>query len=348
MKSYRQSGATGDALPTHPMSRAKPKSMSILSPTWSKANGPFQGESDSHRSGSACSSKRSLVFLAFLGLLLIRSTPAQVTTAQLEGVVQDITEAVVPGVTIVATNEATNISYETVTNETGFYLFPKLTPGRYTVVSELPGFKRNVQPGFPLLIGDTVTLNFTLQVGDITEKVIVTAGSPTVDRVSQSIGNVVKEDQIKDLPLIDRNPLALFYLQAGTNPRNRPQAGGSDQGGVGNVDGLRVEANNVTVEGISAQNPFITFSPAVSMMPVPLEAVGEYRVVTSSASAEYGREAGAQVQIIYNSGTNELHGNLFNFHRNTVLNANNFFNNRQGNERPTFLRNQFGFSLGGP
>ncbi|MFH1573433.1 MAG: carboxypeptidase regulatory-like domain-containing protein, partial [Acidobacteriota bacterium] len=277
-------------------------------------------------------------------VLLAALTMAQVTGARLEGVVKDQTQAVIPGVTVAATHEATNITYDTVTNMSGFYLFPRLPPGNYSISAELPSFKRNVKRGVPLQVGDTVTVDFVLETGEITDEVIVTGQAPTVDRVSQVIGTVVQEKQIAELPLMNRNPMMLFYMQAGVNPVERE--GGQQQAGT--VDGLRTIANNVTVEGVYAQDPFLDFSPANPSFAVPSEAVGEYRVVTSSASAEYGRGAGAQVQVVYRSGSNEFHGSAYEYVRNTVLNANNFFNNRQGTDRPTFKRNQFGFSLGGP
>jgi hypothetical protein len=284
-----------------------------------------------------------------LGLaLLCQAGAAQVTTARLDGVVRDAAGAVIPGARVVATNLGTNNAYEAVTNEDGIYVFVKLPPGDYSLAAEQRGFKRSVQPRVPLLVGDTATLNLTLEPGEITQEVTVTDTPPVVDQVSQAIGSVVKEEQIQDLPLNGRQALSLFYLQAGANPRDRmTPSSPSHQQDKGSVDGLRVSANNITVEGISATDPLVDMSAAWSSFPVPLEAVGEYRVVTSNASAEYGRGAGAQVQVVYKSGTNSFHGSAFEFHRNDVLNANNFFNNRQGSRRPTFLRHQYGGALGG-
>jgi len=290
-------------------------------------------------------SRAGIAFAALISTFFMAAmVMAQVTGARLEGVVKDQTQAVIPGATVIATNEATNIAYETTTNMSGFYLFARVPPGTYTIAAELPSFKRNVKRGVRLQVGDTATIDFLLETGEISDEVIVTGEAPTVDRVSQVIGNVVQEEQIQELPLVNRNPMMLYYLQAGVNPTERE--GGQQQAGA--VDGLRTIANNVTVEGVYAQDPFLDQSPANPSFAVPSEAVGEYRVVTSSASAEYGRGAGAQVQVVYRSGTNEFHGSAYDYVRNTVLNANNFFNNRQGTERPSFKRNQFGFSFGGP
>lgn len=288
----------------------------------------------------ACAA-RTAVFVALLATgssLLCRSAAAQVTTARLEGVVKDQTEAVVPGVAVVATQTGTNLTFETATNEIGFYLFAKLPPGTYTVTAELAGFKRSVNQGIRLEVGDTATLNIKLETGEISDTVTVSAEIAAVDTVSTSVGKVVNTRQIEDLPLVGRDPMALFYLQPGANRFT----------GGGRTDGTRALASNVTIEGVGAQDPMLGSGAASAAAPVPIEAVGEYRVVTSSASAEYGRGAGAQVQMIYRSGTNEFHGSVFEFHRNKVLNASSFANNRQGLPRPTFIRNQFGGSLGGP
>jgi len=264
-------------------------------------------------------------------------------------VVKDQSGAVAPGAAVVATNSATNIAYNAITNETGYYVLPYLPPGPYSVAVELRGFKRAVRKEVVLRVGDTATIDFVLETGELTNEVVVTAEAPVVDRVSSSIASVVNEEQIRNLPLNGRQPLKLFYLQAGANPRQR-DTGSADhtQQDNGNVDGLRVEANNLVVEGISSTDPLVNMSAAWSAAPVPLEAVGEYRVVTSNAAAEYGRGGGAQVQVVYKSGTNQFHGSAFEFHRNTVFNANNFFANKQGIQRPVFLRHQFGGSLGGP
>ncbi|MBA3712197.1 MAG: TonB-dependent receptor [Pyrinomonadaceae bacterium] len=274
---------------------------------------------------------------------------AQVTTARLEGLVKDQTDAVVPGVTVVATQDGTNIAHEAISNETGLYIFAKLSPGSYTLMSQQTGFKRSLTEGVRLEVGDTRTLNITLEAGEVVETVRVTAEATTVDTVSTSIGAVVNENQISNLPLVGRNPLNLFFLQAGTNRKTNDPSGGFDSGYYGGrVDGLRSESNNVVVEGVSATDPLFQPGASVSSAAVPIEAVSEYRVVTSSASAEFGRGGGAQVQLLYKSGTNEFHGTAFEFHRNRALNANTFFGNKQGLQKPTFIRHQFGGSVGGP
>ncbi len=267
----------------------------------------------------------------------------QAANARVDGVAKDPTDAVVPGLVVTLTDQGTNLTHEVSTNERGRYVFVNIRPGFYTLGAELAGFKSYTRPDLKVEVGDALTLDIVLETGEISQQITVTASPPTVDRVSQSLGGVVNERKINDLPLVDRNPMFLFYLQAGTN-RFGEFVGGMQ----GRVDGLRMTQSNVQIEGISAGDPDITRGASYSAAPVIVEAMAEYRVVTSSASAEHGLGSGAQVQLLYKSGTNDFHGSVFYFHRNGALNANDFFRNRGGLERPFFLRHQYGFAIGGP
>ena len=262
----------------------------------------------------------------------------QAATARVDGVVKDQTGGVVPGVTVTFTDQGTNLTREVTTNDRGRYVFVSVRPAFYTLGAELLGFKRYTRPDIKVEVGDTLTLDLVLETGAIEERITVTAAPPTVDRVSQSLGGVVNARKISDLPLVDRNPMFLFFLQAGTNRFFN----------YGRVDGLRESDNNVQIEGISANQPAFPAGAIFSAAPVINEAMAEYRVVTSSASAEHGLGSGAQVQMLYKSGTNDFHGSVFYFHRNGALNANDFFRNRGGLERPFFLRHQYGGTVGGP
>lgn len=270
--------------------------------------------------------------------------PAQGVYARLEGLVQDSSQAVIPGVSVVATNEGTNIIYASVTNEAGRYVFVTLPPGTYSLKAELPGFKKALRSGILLQVGDARTVNISMEVGEVSQDVTVFLETPLMDLTTTKVGSVVQQRQIVELPLNGRNAMMLFYLAAGTNPIER--LGGQQQ--TGTVDGLAPNANNVKVEGIFASNPGVDYSPADPAFPVPQEAVGEYRVTTSGGMADAGRGSGAQVSVFLKSGTNDFHGSLFEFNRNTAFNANDFFNNRSGGRRPDIKRNEFGFSLGGP
>lgn len=286
-------------------------------------------------------------FFTFLILGIVfsgTSLNAQSVTARLEGVIRDQTQAVIPGVSVTATNESTNIGTSAITNETGRYIFVSLTPGTYTVTAELAGFKKAVQTGLIVQVGDAKTLDIVLQPGDISQDVTVIAETPLLDLTTTKIGSVVEERQVLDLPLNGRNAMMLFYLAAGVNPLDRL---GSQQQ-TGGADGLAPHTNNVKVEGIFNGNAGYDYTPAYPNTPVPQEAIGEYRITTSGASAEAGRGSGAKVSVYLKSGTNQIHGSVFEYNRNTVMSANNFFNNRQGAPRPQINRNQYGVSLGGP
>ncbi|MFH1572516.1 MAG: carboxypeptidase-like regulatory domain-containing protein, partial [Acidobacteriota bacterium] len=223
----------------------------------------------------------------------------QVTTARLEGIVKDQTGGVIPGAMVVVTNTGTNIPYEALTNMVGFFVLPQLLPGTYTVSCEITGFKRSVIQGLRLQVGDTRSVQLILEPGEISEHITVTAEATPVDLTSQNIRSVVQEQQITDLPLNGRNAMNLFFLQAGANPivaaQSQESASTFNQQHRGNVDGLRVVANNVTVEGIWAQDSLLENGPGMVSLPTPVDALAEYTVVTSSASAEFGRGAGAQV-----------------------------------------------------
>jgi len=240
-------------------------------------------------------------------------------------------------VTVTATNEGTNISATSVTNETGFYVFVTLPPGSYTLSAELQGFKRSVNKGVVLMVGDNKTINISLETGEINNEVVVSAAAPLIDMTSGKIGSVVQERQIVDLPLNGRNPLALFLLQAGTDPRG---------GGV--TDGLRPNNNNMKIDGVFAADASYDAAPTTTYAVAPLEAIAEYRVTTSSSTADTGRGSGAQVSAVYRSGTNSFHGSVYEFNRNTSYNANDWFTNLRGQNRPKFQRNQYGASIGGP
>jgi hypothetical protein len=295
-----------------------------------------------------------IAFAITVGVCLFASAKdgaAQAVSARLEGVVQDQTQAVIPGVGVAAINEGTNLKYDSVTNETGRYVFVTLPPGTYRVEAELAGFKRAVRTGVVLQIGDARTLNVILEPGDMNERVTVVAEAPLIDLTTTKIGSVIEQRQIVDLPLNGRNAMMLFYQAVGVSPLdqldNAPNARTSSQQQKGTVDGL-TNSNNVKVEGIFASQSAFDWSPADPTVAVPLEALGEYRITTSGGLSDAGRGSGSKVSVFLKSGTNQIHGSLFEFNRNTVFSANNFFNNRAGQARPEIKRNQFGFSLGGP
>jgi len=289
--------------------------------------------------------RRLLIGLALLLITLMLSPrgAAQVGTGRLSGLVTDSRGAVIAGATVTAVRaDAEPLLART--NEAGRYTFTSLIPGRYALTVEAPGFKRVTLSDILIEVGSTLTRDVVLEPGEITEEVTVTAtGQPVVEiGKGPSLGDVVDARRLLDLPLNGRNPLDLIQLQAGV---------------VGsNVSGTRTTSNNIRVDGIQAQDNFIQEPITVAMIPLSVDDVAEFRVTTSPVDVEYGRGAGAQVDVVTPSGTNELHGSLFEFHRNTVLNANSFFNNAlprraDGSEvapRDVLVRHQFGGRLSGP
>ncbi len=283
-------------------------------------------------------------------LLLVSSAFGQGTGAKLDGTVRDSQGLIIRGAMVIATNEATGVARESYTNEAGIFVFSSLPPGKYNVSTEVQGFKKAEVTGFVLEVATSKTLDFKLVVGGSSEMVTVTADSiQQVQLASSDLGDVVVEKQIKDMPLNGRIPIELAFLQPGA-------AGSNKQGGWGglSVNGSRPQANLVAMDGVEVTNGELgTGTAGINISTdvlLPLDAIEEFRVITANPSAEYGRASGFQVNISTKSGTNQLHGNLYEFYRGTVLNANSFFNNASATPvaRPPLLRNQFGASLGGP
>src|SRR5258705_10403592 len=279
------------------------------------------------------------VALAALCVLSSAVVFGQAVNGRIDGSTKDTAGAVVPGAKLVISNIATGITRTAQGSNDGAFSFAEVAPGTYTLVVEAQGFKKVLVPQLIVEVGTTASVNITLEVGTVSEEVTVTASEAQqiVNTANAQIGDVVDRRRILDLPLDGRNPLDLATLQ-----------GGFDD--TGRVNGERARALNVTVNGINASDNFnksersLLTGPAI---PVTVESVGEFQVTTELATAEYGR-GGAQVNAITASGTNRFRGSLFYFHRNTALNANNFFNNRDGLPRNILLRNQFGGRCGHP
>jgi hypothetical protein len=284
-------------------------------------------------------------FCSFLICLLFAvTTAAQSATGRIAGTVLDATGAVVEGATVTATNDGTKVSFNTVTSDAGKYTFEALQPGTYTVVVEQVNFKRYSTSANVVTANDTTNINVPLEAGSVTETVEVSA---TFERIQTSqsgnFGNTLNERALQELPVLNRNPLFLIAIQPGV-------VQGTNSAGSGtNIFGSRDRAFNITLDGID-MNETSAGSATGDSTPVRpnVDSISEYRVITSNPSAEFGRNSGAQISLTTKSGTNRFSGNLFEFHRNRVLNANEFSLNRLGIERRFLLRNQFGGSIGGP
>lgn len=263
--------------------------------------------------------------------------------AQMTGTITDQTGAAIPGAIITATNTGTGVSRSSTTNEAGNYLITTLFPGRYNVTASAAGFKLMRREALTLVVEQVARVDFRMEVGETRESVTVESTAVLLDAATSTIGTVVENRKITELPLSGRNPLDLIGLSTGI----RVQGGfGGKNGSWGNFssNGGLANANQVQVEGLALD---LAQMNAPSFVP-PVDATQEFRVQTNTFSAEFGRTAGAVVSMTIKSGTNEFHGSAYEFLRNKVLNANNFFQNRAGNARPGLIQNQFGASLGGP
>jgi hypothetical protein len=267
----------------------------------------------------------------------------QSATGKLQGTVVDPSGAVITNATVTAVREASE-PIVTLTNDAGRFVFPSLTPGRYTVTMEAENFKKLILSEVIIEVGGAVTRDVALEPGKITEEVVVTATDQPVVEVGKgpAIGAVVDARQVLDLPLNGRNPLDLIQLQGSVV--------------FNNVSGTRTTSNNIRVDGIQAQDNYIQELINNSFVPTSVDDVAEFRVTTSPVDVEFSRGGGVQVDVVTRAGTNEFHGSVWEFHRNTAFNANTFFNNAisrnaDGTEvspREVLLRHQFGFRLGGP
>jgi len=264
-------------------------------------------------------------------------TFAQGIRATVTGRVIDSSGAVVPKAKITITNTGTNETRSVEAGDEGDYTIPQLPPGDYALAVEQAGFKKAVQR-FTLETGQGARVDITLQAGAVTEQVEVTAVTPVVSAEDAALGGVVDQKKIVELPLNGRNYLQLALLQ----PNVFAPAQNSTLGFRGgfNVAGNSEIANNYLLDGID-NNDETTNQP--SHTPI-LDGVREFKVLTGTYSAEYGRQAGGQVIVTTKSGANDFHGSAFEFHRNSVLDARNFF----APAKPSFRRNQFGGVIGGP
>lgn len=271
----------------------------------------------------------------FFALVFLFGSTALAQITSLQGRLTDPTGGVLPGSEVTVTNLATGVQRTTITDELGRYLFPQLAPGRYDIRAALSGFKTAVISNVNLLVDTPATVDIRLELGEISDVITVATTRTTVKNVADSsIGTAISGEQIVTLPLNTRNVVDLLSVQPGVTQ-------------TGEVSGARRDQSNLTLDGIDVneQQTGQAFTPVLRVTP---DSVQEFRVTVSNPTAIHGRSSGAQVSLVTRSGTNEFHGSLYHFHRNTVTAANNFFNNRSGVDRPVLLRNLFGGSLGGP
>ena len=271
----------------------------------------------------------------------------QLNTGGILGTVKDASGAVVAGADVSVKNAGTNFTREVKTDAKGDYAVPDLEPGDYSVSVRAQGFQEAIHSGLQLVVNQLLRVDVTLTVGSIQQKVEVTGQPPLVQTDTSSVGQVIAENQVENLPLNGRNFLQLALLSPGTNDGGPGNAQASrDIGGVSlAANGARTPSNNYMMDGMDnnlAINGYIGLMPSV-------DTIQEFKVQTSTYSAEFGRSAGAQINLVSKSGTNQWHGSAYEFLRNDHLDAADFLlNSTPGGQKQQLKQNQFGATIGGP
>ncbi|MBS1852085.1 MAG: carboxypeptidase regulatory-like domain-containing protein [Acidobacteria bacterium] len=297
---------------------------------------------------------RRLVVLLSSILLFQAFLCAQSSTTSLRGTVTDGSGAAVVGATVTLNSPGKGTSRTSLSNAQGGYEFLALPPGAYDLAIEAHGFKRQEQKNIQLLVDTPATVNAKLEIGTISETVEVSGEATAVNTTDATLGNAFGERQVKELPLEGRNVPDLLSLQAGVAyTGNRADVDRDVDTRSGAVNGARSDQSNITLDGVDV-NDQVNGSAFTSVLPVTLDSVQEFRVTTTNANADQGRSSGAQVSLVTKSGTNEFHGSLYEYHRNTITSANDYFvkvaelQSGEANKPPKLIRNIFGGSLGGP
>lgn len=305
------------------------------------------------------------VLVCLLGMAFAAvSTTAQVGTTSVRGTITDKSGAAVSGAHVTLVNPAQALQRDTTAGTSGEYEFLGLPPGTYALAVESRGFRRWEQRNLQLLVNVPATVNITLEIGTATQTVEVSAEAVTLNTTDASLGNAFNENQIKELPMEGRNVPDLLSLQAGVAyTGNRPDVNLMTDTRSGAVNGARSDQSNITLDGVDVNSDTRGFA-FTSVLPITADSVQEFRVTTTNYNADEGRSSGAQVALVTKSGTNQFHGSAYEFHRNTLTSANDYFvklaqqqgcvasgtplSDPQCNAAPKLIRNIFGGSLGGP
>ena len=308
------------------------------------------------RSGLTTGSPGKLLAFGLLAIVVFMAVGlGWAQNSEIRGTVADEKKAMIPGADIVITSVATGTSRSTVTNNVGFYSVPLLKEGEYLVKCGIPALSQ--QAHVRLEVGQTSEVDFKLKVGEVTQVIEVQASAERLQSKAQDVGQVIDQKRIESLPLNGRNYLELAQLSVGVVKSSQGGRGenSSDEGAV-RAAGLSGSQQNLVLDGVDnssrvGQGPLLTQTQAVKP---PIEAISEFKVLTNNVSAEFGFRMGAKVLVSPGSGTNDLHGSLYEFHRNAATAANNFFFNSlrnpgtTGEKSPAYIRNQFGATVGGP
>jgi hypothetical protein len=292
---------------------------------------------------------RAVIALFGLCLLLIPAHALAQATGAITGLVTDISGGVLPGVTVDVTNEETAQARTAVTGADGFFAIPLLNPGRYQVKATLNGFRTTLREHVAVVVNETVRTDMAMQVGQLEERIVVQGQTPLVETTNATLGVVVDRQKVVDLPLNGRNFTQLGTLIPGVVAPPGAlggQDGNATPGGFGNVtggfnvNGQRNQSNNFLLDGAANNDSFNT---GFVLRPPP-DAIQEFKILTHSYDAEYGRNAGSVVNVVTKSGTNDWHGGAWEFNRDDALQVQNFF----ATTKPALKQNQFGGAIGGP
>ena len=293
---------------------------------------------------------RSIACLVVLILLAAAPSFSQATTAQLNGKITDPSGAAVPGASVTVTNVETALTRQTESNDQGNYAAPMLPPGNYRINVVKTGFKPVARTGIQLAVDQNARIDVALEIGSVAETVEVVAATPLIAQDSSALGQVIDNTKIANIPLNGRSPFRLVQLT--TNVLTAPSANGTSgdtpvntlDDAMISINGGRARTNEVLIDGIPSTTGF---SNQITTVP-NVDSTQEFKVQSSGLSAEWGRFGGGVINVSTRAGTNQLHGSLYEFLRNDVLDANEFFNKRAGKEKPLFRMNQFGYAVGAP
>ena len=291
------------------------------------------------------------LFVVLFGLVAVPLN-AQVAGARIAGTVVDSTDAVIVGAQVTIKNTADGFTRELVTNRSGFYSTPNLSPGPYSVTASAKGFKSEVRTGLTLTVGADAEVNFTMTIGNTSESVRVQGEPPAIETNDTKLGAVVNGQTIRELPLNARDWTQLATLEPGvaqirtqTTPADFLIRGNRGLGTQMTVSGGRPQQNNYRIDGTSI-NDYSNGGPGSALgVDLGVDAIQEFSVVTANAQADYGKTSGGVINAVTRQGTNTLHGSVYEFLRNSALDARNYFDPAK---IPPFRRNQFGAAFGGP
>jgi outer membrane receptor protein involved in Fe transport len=290
---------------------------------------------------------------AFIVVIFLASCAfAQGGLATFTGVVKDPQGAVVSGAKVHAVNMDTNISHDTETNASGIYSLSNLPPGRYRITVNAPGFAEVQRPDIEAHVADNLAIPFSLPIASTSESTTVVGGAPLVNTTTSSLGGLVNADKIRELPLNGRNYTDLTLLQPGIVHNTNQNSTASATGTWYSSNGAPLRSNNITLDGAVVTNLNAGSGASLSGTTLGLEGIQEFKVITNAYSAEYGLSMGSQTVIVSKSGTNQWHGSVFEFLRNSALDAAPYFHvplaTNNFERLPPFKRNNFGGSIGGP